>query len=130
MAGCFLELEVSSNERVVPAVLLVIPNSDFDLRLVVRCVNVFWESENHIARLLGHESCWIWERDVPKSLFNGQNVPHNPLVGIPARFWVGIHLEVDNTTNDNVILDLGRSQVIVACPEASQHKRLCGLLVG
>ena len=113
----------------VPTLLFLIPDSNFDLRFVIGRVNVLWESEYNIDRIFLHESTRVRERNVPQSLINGQDASHHPLVGGSALLWIGVHLEVDDATDDNVILDLRRSDVVVARPQASKHQHLRGLLV-
>ena len=104
----------------VPALLFLVPDSNFDLRFVIGRVNVLWESEYNIDWVFLHESTRVRERNIPQSLFNGQDASHHPLVGTSALFWISVHLEVDDATDDDVILYFGCHAVLllVGCQSA------------
>jgi len=71
----------------------------------------------------------VGERDVFQALLDGENRPHDPLCRLLARLGILIHLEVDDATHDEVVLNCEGSQVVVAGPERAQHNRLTRLLI-
>ena len=66
-------------------------------------------------------SRWIRVRDVTQTLFHGKNRSHGPLCCLLTLLGVLVHLEVDNSSNYEVILNLVRGQVIVARPESPHN---------
>ena len=70
----------------------------------------------------------VW--DVTQTLFHGKDRSHGPLCCLLALLWVLVHLKVDNSTNDEVILNLVWGQVIVARPESPHNNLTTSLFLG
>lgn len=65
LASGLLELEISTNERMVPALLLLVPNGDLDLTCILFSEDRFRKCELHIDWLLNSSgTCWVRERNV------------------------------------------------------------------
>ena len=75
-------------------------------------------------------SCRVGEGNVSEALLDSQDGAHVPLASLLALLWIVIHLEIDNSTNDEVILNFVGSQVIVAGPERTKDDLTTGLLLG
>lgn len=114
-----------------PLLLLFIPNGDFDLSSIFAHVDCGGKLELDLyTNVSGNMSRRIRIRNVSKTLFNCENWAHSPFSSLFALLWVLVHLEVNNSTDNEVILDLVWRQVVIAGPKSSHDNLTTGLLLG
>jgi len=115
---------------VAPLALLFIPNGNLDFSCVLTHVNCLWENKLNLdTNVCSYVSRWIWVGNVSQTLLYCQDWPHGPLSSDLALFRVLVHLEVDDSSNDEVILDLVWRQIVIAGPEGSHNDLATGLLL-
>uniref|UniRef100_A0A7S3MNL8 Uncharacterized protein n=1 Tax=Favella ehrenbergii TaxID=182087 RepID=A0A7S3MNL8_9SPIT len=116
---------------VAPLVGLVVPNGDLDFGGILTHVDVLGQSELYFnTDVCSNVSGGVREGNVPQPLLHGQNRAHCPLGSLLALLGELIHLEVDDATDNEVILDLVRRQIVVACPKSAQNDLRASLLLG
>ena len=134
---CELDLALSEVEGcdlsrmlVAPLRALFVPNSNLNLGCILAHVNRVWQNEFDLDSDVSCDmSRWVRVRDVTQTLFHGKDWSHGPLCCLFTLLWVLVHLKVDNSSNDEVILNLVRGQVIVARPESPYNDLTTSLLL-
>ena len=109
---------------------LMVPDCNFDFRSVFRHVDMSGQGEFDLyADICSNVGRRVRERNVPEALLYGQNRTHGPLHGLLRLLGELIHLEIHDTTNNEIILDLVRGEVVVASPQRAKHDLSAGLLL-
>ena len=115
---------------VAPLLLLVIPDGDLHLGRVVAHVDCGRQLELDLDADVG---CDVGRRigvgNVSHALLDGQNGPHGPLGSLLALLGELVHLEVDDSAHDEIILNLLWRQVVIAGPKGSNDNLTTGLLL-
>ena len=116
---------------VTPLFLCGVPDGNLNLSSVFRHVDGLRQQELDLnTDISSNVSRWVRVGDVAKALLNGKDRAHGPLGGLLALLGVLVHLEVNNTTDDEIVLNLVGRQVIVTGPERTKHNSSAGLLLG
>ena len=106
------------------------PNGNFDLLRIFVHVDSFWESEYHFDMHVTSSVGWrIREWDIFEALLNSKDWSHCPGISLLALLGVLIHLKVNDSSHDKVILNLVRGQVVITGPKGTQHNLSIGLFL-
>ena len=115
---------------VTPLLLLVIPDGNLHFGRVVAHVDRHRQLELDLdADVRSDVRGRVRVGNVSHALLDGQDGPHGPLGGLLALLGELVHLEVDDSAHDEVILDLLWRQVVVAGPKGSNDNLTTGLLL-
>jgi len=115
---------------VAPHFLCGVPDSDLNFSGVLTHVDSLGQQELNLdSDIGGNMSRWVRVGDVAEALLDSKNRAHRPLSGLFALLRVLVHLEVDDTSDDEIVLDLVWRQVVVTGPESAKHNRSTSLLL-
>ena len=115
---------------VTPLLLLIVPDGNLHFGRVVTHVDRRRQLELDLhTDVRSDVSGRVRVGNVSHALLDGQNGPHGPFGGLFALLGELVHLEVDDSTHDEVILDLLGRQVVITGPKSPHDNLTTGLLL-
>lgn len=75
-----------------------------------------------------HSDSGVGEGHILETLFNGEHISHDPLVGGFTFVGVRVHLEINHTADNDIVLLCVVREVVKGSPQASEDERHSRLL--
>ena len=103
-----------------PLLLVLIPDSNLNFCSVLTHVDSLGQSKlNFYSDVSGNMSCRVRVWDIFQALLNSKDWSHVPLPSLLADLRILVHLKVNNSSYNVIILDLMRGKIVIACPESA-----------